>query len=167
MHTARAAARNILIIFLTAILLLNLYLVVVQVVLHNELPKLFGMTQIIVISGSMEPVVRVGDILLIREQSAYETGDVVTYRSGSSLITHRVIETDGTGLVTQGDANNAADAPIELSQVEGQMLLRIPKLGYAALMLRTPLGFLITIAGGLLLIIVPTLADRRRKSKQD
>jgi hypothetical protein len=34
-------------------------------------------------------------------------------------------------------------------------------------MLRTPLGFLITIAGGLLLIIVPTLADWRRKSKQD
>lgn len=162
-----ALAQKILIAILTAVLLLNLYLFAVQVAFRDELPKLMGISQIIVVSGSMEPAVRVGDFLVIREQDVYEAGDVVTYRSGGSLVTHRVVEIDGTDLITQGDANNVADEPVALSQVEGKMIFRIPKLGQAALLLRKPAGILVTVLAGLLLIIVPTLADWRRKPKQD
>lgn len=167
MRKTGALVQKILIAILTAVLLLNLYLFAVQVAFRDELPKLMGISQIIVVSGSMEPAVRVGDFLVIREQDVYEAGDVVTYRSGGSLVTHRVVEIDGTDLITQGDANNVADEPVALSQVEGKMIFRIPKLGQAALLLRKPAGILVTVLAGLLLIIVPTLADWRRKPKQD
>jgi signal peptidase I len=140
MRKTGALVQKILIAILTAVLLLNLYLFAVQVAFRDELPKLMDV---------------------------YEAGDVVTYRSGGSLVTHRVVEIDGTDLITQGDANNVADEPVALSQVEGKMIFRIPKLGQAALLLRKPAGILVTVLAGLLLIIVPTLADWRRKPKQD
>ena len=167
MHKAGAIAQKILIFFLAAVLMINLYLFVAQMVFGKQLPKLFGMAQVIVVSGSMEPAIQVGDLLLIREQDRYEGGDIITYRSGQSLITHRLIAVDGTNLVTQGDANNVADEPITLSQVEGKMLLRIPALGRAILFLRTPTGILATLVSGLILIAFFIIAGRKKKPEQD
>ena len=47
---------------------------------------------------------------------------------------------EGTTFTTQGDANNSADEPIQLSDIEGKVLKRVPKLGQAILFLQTPLG---------------------------
>lgn len=167
MHKAGAIAQKILIVFLSVVLLLNLYLFAAQVIYKNQLPKLLGMAQIIVVSGSMEPAIQIGDLLVIKEKDRYEDGDIITYRSGQSLITHRVISVEGTGLVTQGDANNVADAPITLSQVEGKMLLRIPGLGRAILFLKTPIGILMALASGFVLIAISIIADRKKKPDQD
>ena len=112
----------------------------------------------------MQPTIEIGDFLVIREQAGYSENDIITYRSGNSLITHRIKEVAGERLITQGDNNNAADAPIALSQVEGKVILRIPKLGRAALFLKTPLGIVIAVFGGLLLIEVSYLAERRART---
>ena len=167
MHKAGAIAQKILIVFLSVVLLLNLYLFAAQMIFKNQLPKLLGMAQIIVVSGSMEPAIQVGDMLVIREQDRYQHGDIITYRSGQNLITHRVISVDETGLVTQGDANNVADAPITLSQVEGKMFLRIPGLGRAILLLKTPAGILVTLVSGFVLVAISIIADRKKKPEQD
>lgn len=166
MRKAAALLKRILTIALIGILLINLYLMAAQLFFHQELPKLMGLAQIIVVSGSMEPAVEVGDLVVIREQDTYKVGDIVTYRSGGSLITHRVISVEGTSLVAQGDANNVADAPVDLGQVEGRMVLRIPKLGYGALFLRTSKGLILTVFAGLLLILIPTFADWGKKPRQ-
>ena len=167
MHKARAVAQKILIIFLSVVLLLNLYLFAMQVIFGKQLPKLFGMAQIIVVSGSMEPAVQVGDLLVIREQDRYEDGDIITYRSEQSLITHRIISVKENSIITQGDANNVADAPITPSQVEGKMLLRVPGLGRAILFIKTPIGILAALVSGLILIAISIIADRKKKPEQD
>ena len=167
MHKAGAIAQKILIVFLSVVLLLNLYLFAAQMIFKNQLPKLLGMAQIIVVSGSMEPAIQVGDMLVIREQDRYQHGDIITYRSGQNLITHRVISVDGTDLVTQGDANNVADEPITLSQVEGKMFLRIPGLGRAILLLKTPAGILVALISGFVLVAISIIADRKKKPEQD
>ncbi len=167
MHKLLNIAEKILFFFLSVVLLFNSYLIVMKVIFNNELPKFFGMTQIVIISGSMEPAIKVGDMLVIREQKDYRVNDIVSYRSDSSLITHRVISVDGNSLLTKGDGNNVEDPPIILSQVEGKMLVRIPKLGYVTLFLKTQIGIMITVLAGFILISVFFIADRFKKSKHD
>ena len=164
MPKAGALLQKALAVFLVVVLLFNLYILLSQFVGQNRLPKVFGVAQVVVISGSMQPTIEIGDFLVIREQAGYSENDIITYRSGNSLITHRIKEVAGERLITQGDNNNAADAPIALSQVEGKVVLRIPKLGRAALFLKTPLGIVIAVFGGLLLIEVSYLAERRART---
>jgi signal peptidase len=163
---AGAVLEKILTAFLIVIFLISISLLLMQVLYKNRLPKVFGMAQIIVISGSMEPAINAGDFLIIREETQYTVNDIITYRDGNSLITHRVKSIDGTNLVTQGDANNVADSPVSLSQVEGKVFLRIPKLGSALLFLKTPPGILVLVLVCILLIEVPHIADRRRHKKK-
>jgi len=127
---------------LAAILIGNLYLIWAQLADKDRLPKIFGFAQIVVISGSMQPYIEPGDLIVIREQDDYGEGEVVTYRRGRILITHRIIGITESGVITKGDANNAADEPIELSDIEGKVVLRIPGVGNMILFLKKPAGIL-------------------------
>ena len=53
---------------------------------------MFGWRQMVISSGSMEPAISVGDLILVRRQPAYRVGEVVTYRlPDGAYITHRII----------------------------------------------------------------------------
>jgi hypothetical protein len=67
-------------------------------------------------------------------------GDIIVYQKEDQLIIHRVVSMDGTTLVTQGDANNVADEPIDISSVKGKMVSRIPVLGGLIRDLKTPIA---------------------------
>lgn len=61
-----------------------------------------------VLSDSMYPVFKTGDMVIVRAQDNYEIGDIVTYRLGTTtLATHRIIaikESNGTTYyITHGD----------------------------------------------------------------
>ena len=111
-------------------------------------PVLTGGASLTVLTGSMTPTFSPGDVLAVRgiEQSDVcadvRVGTVISYLprpNDPTLITHRVVEKtageypDGTScrLVTQGDANSAADEAISPAQVRGVLLYSIPKLGWA------------------------------------
>ena len=70
-----------------------------------------GYTPVVITSGSMEPSIRPGDVVLLREPGGDPPAppSVVTFASGSGeLITHRVIDTlPDESFVTKGDANMA------------------------------------------------------------
>lgn len=134
-----------LMVFLVIILLINLYSIAAQIILKNDLPKVAGYAQILVISGSMQPTVMAGDLLIIHEQDEYQEQDIVTYRSGGGLITHRIIEMESGQAVMQGDANNVADDPVSTESIEGKVILQIPMVGNFILFLKTPMGMLLLI----------------------
>ena len=86
--------------------------------------------------------------------TARNAGDVIVFQQGGDLIIHRIINIDeaaGT-LQTQGDANNAADAPIAFTQVKGRESFHIPYVGIMIRALKTPLGIIAVIAFALLLM---------------
>lgn len=58
-----------------------------------------------------------------------EIGDVIAFQGSEKPVLHRIIKIDGEMIQTQGDANNAPDAPIYLNQVIGKMVFSIPYLG--------------------------------------
>jgi signal peptidase len=105
---------------------------------------LFPIHPSLVGSGSMTPVLKVGDITIIAKTPAtnIKVGDIIEYRNAENLdIVHRVIkiqQVNGTlQFITKGDANNAADpAPVDSANVLGRVIFDVPKIGWVAIALK-------------------------------
>ena len=130
--------RFILISVLAVILFLNVVSVVRRVVFKEQMPLIFGFGNAVIVSGSMEPTILVGDVIVIRKQNDYDVDDIVMFKA-NSYITHRIVERTETGYITQGDANNARDKEIEGSSVVGKVIKILPKVGNVVLFLQNPL----------------------------
>lgn len=145
MKFLRRTARYLGIAVLAAIVGLNIWQMAARALLGQELPGLFGYSSLVVMSGSMEPAISAGDLLIIRREATYQEGEVVSFSDNGSYITHRLVgQTDG-GFITQGDSNNVPDPDlIHAEQILGRVVLVIPGLGRALLFLRTPAGILLT-----------------------
>jgi signal peptidase len=115
----------------------------------------------IVKSGSMEPAIRTGSIVVDRPEAAYRVGDIVTFGADTKTqvpTTHRIIAIVGEGtnamITTKGDANNAPDpSPTQITAVHGKVLFTVPYLGYILSFARQPLGFAVLIGIPAALII--------------
>ncbi len=161
----------ILIIFLP-LLLVNTTLIVKSYMHPDQAPDIFGYKPFIVLSGSMEPTIMTGDIVIIKECNAQDLkkGDVIAFRSGSSVITHRIIDIqkeNGQKLfVTKGDNNNTEDRNlVSPGSVEGIYIGRIAKLGNFAMFLQTTLGAVIFISIPFILFMITDVAQRRKDNK--
>jgi signal peptidase len=110
--------------------------------------RLHSMIILSVQTGSMRPVIRRGDAVLVRPGSSnLEPGDVITYRKADNpaiTITHRVVLIDtATGrLITKGDALDAVDPPLVSGQVVGRVVHRLPLAGWILDFIRRPAGLL-------------------------
>jgi len=91
-------------------------------------------------------------MVIIKNQSEYVVGDVITYtvNGGTSSVTHQITESYVEGgvryFITKGTNNNAEDPnPVALSQVAGKVVLVIPDLGIFLEWLKTPSGLVLII----------------------
>jgi signal peptidase I len=88
-----------------------------------------------IVSGSMEPTIRTGDVVLTRPADhPVDPGRVITFADPARpgvLITHRVIAVDEAGHYrTQGDANADEDStPVPPDLVRGSGRLLVPLAG--------------------------------------
>lgn len=146
------------------------------------IPLLFGGSYRIVATGSMEPSISPGDIVVMKAPSLeeIEVGKVVTflpYSNNETTITHRVIETneeEGT-YITRGDANGADDKPIKYEQIRGVVMYTVPYVGLLVSPLRnllignTGTGIIAIIGTVLVLygltIILKSLFTKKDKQK--
>ena len=107
-----------------------------------------------VISGSMEPALRMGSMIVSAPATDYQIGDIVTFGEISAdkvPATHRIYDiklVDGaTVYITKGDANKTPDGrELPESEIFGKVLFSIPYLGYVLSFLRQPAGFALVIA---------------------
>jgi len=126
--------------------------------------NLLGYENYVIYSGSMEPTVKVGSLLLTRpvDVDALRVGDVITYRSpgNHTTLTHRIVsmrQQDGEWVFeTKGDASLGPDPrEIILRGQVSKMAFDIPYLGYVVDFARSTQGvvlFLLVPAAGLVLI---------------
>lgn len=145
---------------------LNLYSVNASRLAGNQVPMPFGIGASVVLSGSMEPELSVGDFLLLAEQESYQVGDVVVYQSGNMAVVHRLMALDGETALTKGDANNASDAPIPVESIRGKVVAAVPLLGYGVWALKSPVGILLTIAAAVLLVEFSYRTGREEKEAE-
>ena len=132
--------------------------------------RLLGYQFFTVISGSMEPTYRVGDLLYVKKTDPAEiqVGDPVTFILNEELVvaTHRVVEIDRDNqcLYTKGDANDIADhSPVHYNNVIGVPRLRIPVLGYVSDFIQNPPGMHITFGAMAILLVLVFLPDRKKR----
>lgn len=145
----------LLVIILLAVPLYNTYR-------NNPLP-LYGFGLYTVLTGSMEPTIPTGSLMLVRsvEPGSISRGDILTFRVDSGeVVTHRVTKVAEEDIVTKGDANNAEDTPIHYGQVIGRAVLWLPGAGALPGILKTPyLWFGVVFLAGLAMV----LAGLRKK----
>ncbi|MDQ1284299.1 MAG: signal peptidase [Patescibacteria group bacterium] len=130
-----------------------------------------GMKTLVVLSGSMEPAIRTGSVILVKPAAEYKVGDIVTFgESGKSKTptTHRIFEikeVDGKkAYVTKGDANNSPDQKtVSQGEIIGKLITGAPYVGYAVAAAQKPVGFV-------LIVIVPAVIiiyDEAQKIKKE
>ncbi len=135
-------------LFLTAIGLVAILLLVSA----TNIPGNFK--ALTVLSGSMEPAIKTGSVVVIKSSADYKIGDIITFGPMSKTkvpTTHRIVdikEDNGQQIfITKGDANNAPDAKeTAKSEIIGKVLFDLPYLGFAVDVARKPVGFIFIIA---------------------
>jgi signal peptidase len=102
---------------------------------------LLGVKPAVVTGVSMEPAMHTGDLVITRpvDTDGLEVGDVVRFVVGKTPVMHRITEIEetvnGRVFVTQGDNNNAPDEPLLEGQIEGEVIVTIPNLGWVPIKL--------------------------------
>ncbi len=99
------------------------------------LPRLFGVQEFNVLTGSMSPELPPGTLVYVmpKEPAAIRPGEIVSFVMNEDLdvATHRVLRNDydGKHLVTKGDANANEDDPIMYENVVGVVAFSVPYVG--------------------------------------
>ena len=156
------------------LLLINVTLIVKSYTSPDKVPDFFGYKPFIVLSGSMEPSIMTGDMVFVKETDpdSLKVGDVIAYKSGSAVVTHRIVEVKSengeTRYVTQGDANNAADqGMVKPADVEGIYQRRIAGAGNLAMFMQTTTGMILFVVCPLVLFVLWDVIRRQLESRKE
>jgi len=172
---------NIIGIVIIAVLLpimsINLTLIIKSYRYPAQVPTVFGVAPLIVMSGSMDPTIQVDDLIFVRKVDAaqLQVRDIIAYQPAGSttVVTHRITdvfdERGATMFKTKGDWNNVEDLePVHYNQVVGLYFHRMPGVGRIAMFLQQPVGMVIFVAVPLVLFLLYDLLRRyffNRKNK--
>lgn len=153
----------ILIIFLFILIFFTLFIFTNKLINKDSAYSFNGYYIFNVKSGSMIPTLDIGDFILVKKEESYNIGDIITYKSGNSYITHRIEKITDNEIITKGDANSLEDAPIYIEQVTGKYLkkLNILKEIYKVISNKATIIFLLIIL--IIIIIVPTFVGKQKK----
>ncbi len=156
MRTLLRFIRGILVCLLALVLAVDMGLLVSRFVLHQEPAHVLGFYPMIVTTGSMEPTLPAGSMVIAHREADYAVGDIITFRQEGAVVTHRIIEKTAAAYRTRGDANNTPDdAAVPPADVLGRVVLCLPGAGELLMLLQKPLGILLLAAGGAILIFLP------------
>jgi len=92
----------------------------------------------VITSGSMEPTIKKGSLVIIIPHDEYRQGDIISFNDpviGNN--NHRIVGIVNSGgvtyFITKGDAATMPDhIPVTMDRIVGKIVLTFPYLGYAA-----------------------------------
>jgi len=126
-------------------------------------------------SGSMEPAIHVGDLIITGPvdgplSSEVAPGTVITYEHNNETVTHRIDSIDGASITTRGDAVEDLDPwTVEMSDIRGVYMFKIPYVGYVTSFVQTKTGWFVAIllpAMALVLWLVKDIVKEALKSEK-
>ena len=158
---------RIVVNFLSWVFVLVICAMVLYMITSNY-DILLGYRSFLVQSGSMEPAIMTGDIIITHEKKNYMLNDTVTFKNAENrIVTHRIsaVTQEGgeTKLYTKGDANRSEDFDtISFRQIIGKVVFVMPKFGHLVAFSKSMLGLIILVLAPAGLFIVDELLKMRK-----
>lgn len=162
-------------LILVPILIMNLSILFQANTNEDKVPSIFGYKPFIVLSGSMETDIKVGDLIITKnvDPTTLGIGDVIAFRDPEGTITtHRIIEMvecyQDTCFITKGDNNSSQDQQlVELSDVEGIYVGRIPQVGNILNSLSEPTTIIVVVLGITVIFAVAFMISNKKNLSQE
>jgi signal peptidase len=179
-HTLRALSTAMTVLVSMLAVLLMVIAVASHLSSHNQVTA-FGHPVLTVLSGSMSPVIKTGDLIIDDQVTSGEAGRLrpgqiasfLTAPGGTVIVTHRIVARKVVhGVVeyqTKGDANNAPDTGLRpATDVVGVFSASIRHGGYILAALHRPLvPILLAVSAALFFLAGPLFRLARDMDKRD
>lgn len=155
-----------------AVTLFSTLPVVLFVLFTFKESSLTSIRSFVILSGSMEPHLPVGSLVITLPSDTYDIGNIVAFTRDGITVTHRIAKKEVSrnifSFVTKGDANNTTDEQkITQDAIIGKELLFIPYIGRLIVFIKTVPGFLLCIVLPALLFIAYELRDIKREFEKE
>ncbi|MBR5453251.1 MAG: signal peptidase I [Clostridia bacterium] len=171
-HKIFTVIGTVMCIILIPILIMNLTLIIKSYTNRDEVPSIGGYLPLIVLTDSMYPEIKSGDLIICHTVSAEDVKekDVISFfdpaGNGTSIVTHRVLQVvneDGKlSFITKGDNNNTEDKkPVPAEKLVGVYKTRIPGAGHIAMFMQSTTGLIICVVLPIVLLVAYDLIRRR------
>ena len=159
--------------------LLIIFVILVQRIFNNRV-SIGSFRMFTVVTGSMEPIYNVGDVVISKEvdPSTITEGDDVVYLGKvndfkDKIVTHRVIKIDSKDgeyyFTTKGVNNDYSDPVINSNQIYGKVVYKPVVLSFLSSILNTKLGFYLLIFVPVAFLIFLEILDyiKRKEGELD
>ena len=157
----------ILIVIISVIIGFGIYTWNAQMMMGSQLPMPLGFGIAEVLSDSMYPTIKTGDVVIIVPQDKYEIGDIVAFQDGNMVVSHRIIDVNENGdFITKGDLEgNAVDTmPLKEIYIYGKVVKKLDNIGPVIRVIKSPVvSVLLLIVAALLFI----LSAKKEKETED
>ena len=146
---------SILKIIILILLILFALFTVYQKVFPNN-PSAFGFRTYSIITKSMEPVLKKGDVILVQERntSSYKVGDIITFKGTSGdlkgkIVTHEIVgiklENGKNIFYTKGIQNISEDPAVYENEILGKYIYKFKVFSLIERIMDTKIGFILII----------------------
>ncbi len=171
----------VLCVILVPILIVNCTLIVKSFINKDEAPGFAGIVPLIVLSDSMDPYIKEGDLIFTKkvDPKDIKVDDVISFYAEeddfTTIWTHRVVEVleeDGTlKFRTKGD-NKYLTEPDAILRSADKVVgvyteFKLPVAGNIAMEMQKPAGFIICVVVPILLFVGYDAIRRRLYAKED
>ena len=123
---------TILIFLLSLIVIINVSIAIK----NNKVPNLFGYSYMNVVTPSMEPVIKVNDLIVVKKSSNYKVNDIVSFyfdvnNDGiKDIVTHEIIDINADIVTTHGVNNpSGSNEEIHMNDIVGKVIYKSSFLG--------------------------------------
>ena len=160
------SSRIFLIIFISVVFGLSIYTWNAKSLKGDVFPMPFNIGMGVVLTESMKPNITTSDLIIVKKTNDYKEDEVVVYQSHGMLVVHRIIEINGDEVITQGDANDGQDEPINISQIKGEVVKVIGGVGFLVKILKTPIVSMVLLCTAILMLVFSYQKEKEQKTAQ-
>ena len=167
--------RALIVIILSVIFICLFTIIVKSWIYPDKVSGIFGYKPMIVMSGSMDPTIKVGDLIIVEETDLKDLkkNDIIAFRvKDDTLVSHRIMDISYDGnryyFETKGDNNNTKDDNlVKDKNVEGKYIFRIAKLGSFLIFISQPTGFIALLLAAIILFLIVILIIHSKSDKKE
>ena len=143
---------------ITWLIVIALLAILIMTVLSRK-TDVFGHRIYLIVTGSMEPTIKMKDVVITKQTDDLKEGDVIAFEQGEAVTVHRIVQvyTEGDNRLyqTKGDANNIIDKVlVQKTQVKGKVIASSTVMGHAIYWLQHNFIIFILVVGLLLVVLI-------------